>query len=218
MIDHLRIWCQIREQVPWQDIRHGPDWPPAPVQAHRDGLTHQITTVDQARDPARARRLLAAYDQARADTASPLTFGLLAQWQQTILGVDDAPFRNGPAFAKAGREHYGLDPDTPALFDLCLAETEDPALPIASRAARAYLDICFFHPFPDGNARSALLALTFVLAKQNIVLDQVAPLTLQRPAHDPDGPQALANLVVTLIENTQRRSDSAPEPKPHRST
>ncbi|GAA2971395.1 Fic family protein [Actinokineospora diospyrosa] len=209
MIDHLRIWCQIREQVPWHDIRHGPGWPHTPVQPRRDGLIHRITTVDHARDPARAQRLLAAYDQFRADTARPLDFGLLAQWQKTVLGVDHVPFRSGPAFAKAGREHYGLDPDTPALFDLCLAGAEDPTLPIASRAARAYLDICFFHPFPDGNARSALLALTFVLAKHNIVLDQVGPLTLQRPANDPNGAHGLATLVVTLIENTQRRAASA---------
>ncbi|GLW92697.1 Fic family protein [Actinokineospora globicatena] len=206
MIDHLRIWCEVREQVPWHDIRHGPGWPHGPVLGRRDGLVHRITTVEHARDPVRARRFLAAYDQVRTGTAGPLDFALLAQWQRTVLAVDHAPFRSGPAFAKGGREHYGLDSDTPARFDICLAGTEDHTLPIASRAARAYLDVCFFHPFTDGNARSALLALAFVLAKANIVLDQVGPLVVHRPADDPDSARGLADLVVTLIESTQRRS------------
>ncbi|MEU0059386.1 Fic family protein [Streptomyces sp. NPDC006334] len=30
---------------------------------------------------------------------------------------------------------------------------------MAARAARAYLDVAFFHPFTDGNARTALLTL-----------------------------------------------------------
>lgn len=86
-------------------------------------------------------------------------------------------------------------------------------MPVASRAARAYLDVCFFHPFPDGNARSALLTLAFVLAAADIVLDQVGPLAqLQRPADDPEGARGLADLVVTLIEGAQRRSGNANGP------
>ena len=33
---------------------------------------------------------------------------------------------------------------------LCQADTTEPA---ALRAVRAYLDVCFFHPFDDGNSR-----------------------------------------------------------------
>ncbi|WP_306364834.1 Fic family protein [Nocardia sp. CC227C] len=76
----------------------------------------------------------------------------------------------------------------------------------AARAARVYLDVCFFHPFADGNARSALLALAFVLARDGIVLDEVGPVAqVQRPADDAEGALGLADLVVTLIERTQRR-------------
>lgn len=139
-----------------------------------------------------------------------LDFALLAQWQRNILGVARAPFRSGPAFAKGGRERYGLDTDTPARLEVCLAGSRDPALPVASRAARAYLDVCFFHPFADGNARSALLALAFVLAKEDIVLDQVGPLAqLQRPVDDPEAAKRMADLVVILIENTQRRFETS---------
>jgi prophage maintenance system killer protein len=34
-----------------------------------------------------------------------------------------------------------------------------------------YLDVCFFHPFDDGNARSAFLAALFVLVREGIVLE-----------------------------------------------
>ncbi|MET7621918.1 hypothetical protein [Streptomyces sp. NPDC005408] len=34
----------------------------------------------------------------------------------------------------------------------------------------AYLDVCFFHPFGDGNARSAFLALIFVLDREGVAL------------------------------------------------
>ncbi|WSD11282.1 Fic family protein [Streptomyces hirsutus] len=49
-------------------------------------------------------------------------------------------------------------------------------MPLPSRAARTYLDILFFHPFEDGNARAAMSALAFVLAREGVLLDQVHPL------------------------------------------
>jgi hypothetical protein len=71
---------------------------------------------------------------------------------------------------------------------------------------RAYLDVCFFHPFEDGNARSAFLALIFVLARSGVVLGQVGPIRfVQRPGDDPEGALALANLVTVLINATHRR-------------
>jgi hypothetical protein len=206
--DHLRSWCETREQVPWHDVRHGRGWPRGPVQARCDGIAHRITTVEYASEPLRAQRFLAAYEQVRADATvdKTLDFGLLAKWKRTVSGLARVPFRGGPAFAKGGRERYGLGMDTPARLEVCLAGSRDHGLPVASRAARAYLDVCFFHPFADGNARSALLTLAFVLAKEDIVLDQVGPLAqLQRPVDDPEGAKGMADLVVTLIEGTQRR-------------
>ena len=153
--------------------------------------------------------MLAAYEQMRADAVAgeALDFDLLAKWQGTVLGVSDPAFRTGPAFAKNGRETYGWAAEAPAWFDDCLASSRDDGVPIAARAARVYLDVCFFHPFPDGNARSALLALAFVLAEGGIVLDQVGPVAqVWRPADDPEGAAALADLVAVLIEGTLRRS------------
>jgi prophage maintenance system killer protein len=45
-------------------------------------------------------------------------------------------------------------------------------------AARVHLDVLHFHPFADGNARSAALALYFVLAREAVVLGRAAPLPM----------------------------------------
>ncbi|MFB4279523.1 hypothetical protein ACBJ59_29840 [Nonomuraea sp. MTCD27] len=45
---------------------------------------------------------------------------------------------------------------------------------MTARAARAHLDVCFFHPFGDCNARAAFLALLFVLAREGVALDDVS--------------------------------------------
>ncbi|MFE3542387.1 Fic family protein [Nocardia sp. NPDC059177] len=175
----------------------------------RDGLRHRIDTVERARNPWRAARLGEAYELLRADAAGSraLDFELLATWQCIVLGVDRAPFRDGPAFAKQGREHYGLDAQTPAHFAKCLADSRTPDLPVAARAARLYLDVGFFHPFTDGNARAALLALTFVLARAGIVLDEVGPIAqVHRFADDLEGALGLVTLITALIAGTHRRS------------
>lgn len=210
VVDHLQHWLTVRDTVPWHETRATglPDVPLTPI---RDGAAHDIRTHDHARDPRRATRLLTALTQARADAAcaAPLDFKRLSAWQQHVLGVPDAPpLRRAPAFAKAGRERYGTAPDLRERLDACLAQSTDgPALPLPARAARAYLDVCFFHPFADGNARSAFLTLTFVLARAGIALDQVAPIRrLPRHADDPEGALALADLVSALVTTTVRRA------------
>ncbi|MFC9608728.1 Fic family protein [Streptomyces niveus] len=102
------------------------------------------------------------------------------------------------AYAKGGRERYGLTPHTQADFDCCLRETTDPDIPLAARAARAYLDVAFFHPFTDGNARAALLTLVYVLAREDIVLPEIGPLQTTRYADDPAGAADLATLIGVL--------------------
>ncbi|MGA5363993.1 Fic family protein [Streptomyces purpurascens] len=137
---------------------------------------------------------------ARADAArrAPLNFALLAGWQREVLGETEAPFRANDAYAKAGRERYGLTPRTQDDFASCLRETTDPDIPLAARAARAYLDVAFFHPFTDGNARAALLTLVHVLAREDIVLPEVGPLQTTRYADDPVGAADLATLIGVL--------------------
>lgn len=70
---------------------------------------------------------------------------------------------------------------------------------------RVYLDVLHFHPFTDGNARSAALALYFVLAREGVVLDRAAPLLMTRwPASDPSSAEGLAGFVAVLVEQTRR--------------
>lgn len=215
--DHLAVWLDVREQVPWRDVV-----PPlaGPVRALRDGF------ADHARSPAalrldgddgqddslRAHRLRQARAQVRTAAAGcvRLTPELLARWNRTTLGTQTADFRRGPAFAKGGRERYGLAVDTPARFAACLAQASGPAadaaVPVAARAARAYLDVAFFHPFADGNARLAGLVLQFVLLREEVELDDTALLlTLARRADDAEGAAGLAQLVHGLASATARR-------------
>lgn len=210
--DHLRRWLAVRGSVPWHEIPDsGADGPVVPV---RDGAAEDIRAFDGTVAPARAEGMLAALKLLRADAArgARLDFTLLSSWQQHVLGAPEPPpFRSSPAFAKAGRERYGIGPETSALFDTCLAESAADTghpLGLTARAARTYLDICFFHPFDDGNARSAFLTLVFVLAREGIALDSVG--LLRRVTFEADAPQDPLTLVryidVHLVE-TRRGSD-----------
>ncbi|MFI8194770.1 Fic family protein [Streptomyces sp. NPDC085946] len=166
-------------------------------------------------DPVRAEGLLAALELLRADAArgALFDFQLLQHWQQHVLGTPQPPvFRNLPAFAKGSRERYGIDPDIQTRLDTFLAEsshrTELP-LPLTARAARAYLDVCFFHPFNDGNARSAFLTLVFVLAREDVALDEVSLLCCV--TFQADEPQdALA--LTRYIDIPSHRPDATQPP------
>ncbi|WP_327111096.1 hypothetical protein OG206_00795 [Streptomyces sp. NBC_01341] len=78
---------------------------------------------------------------ADAEQGRPLAFALMKNWQRRVPGHDLVGFRTMPAFAKDGRERYGLAPDRRARFVRCLSESAQPDLPLPSRAARTYLDI-----------------------------------------------------------------------------
>ncbi|MEV7419561.1 Fic family protein [Streptomyces sp. NPDC089919] len=195
--DCLAVWCRVRQQVDW---RAAPEVP-APVRpAVVDGPAAWYGGPVRARDPERADRLLAALALSRADAArgEPLTPALLGRWQELVLGVRGLRLRGSDAFAKGGRERYGLTPGTWQDFAGCLRESADPAVPLPARAARAYLDVAFFHPYPDGNARLALLALTYVLESEGVRLPEVGPLQTTRYPDDPAGALDLAVLVAVL--------------------
>ncbi|MGW6209051.1 Fic family protein [Streptomyces sp. NPDC055089] len=193
--DSLSAWLRVRREVDWQ---HAPVL--RRILPDRDGFRSWCEGPVRRRDPIRAGRLLAAHTLAREDAAreSPLDFALLAGWQREVLAAPGAPFRVSDAYAKAGRERYGLTSRTQADFDRCLRGTTDQDLPLAARAARAYLDVAFFHPFTDGNARAALLTLVHVLAREGIVLPEVGPLQTIRYADDPAGAADLATLIGVL--------------------
>ncbi|MFD8425219.1 Fic family protein [Streptomyces sp. NPDC059466] len=202
--DALADWLRIRTEISW------PRWIGGLPVAERPalgGFQDFFTATRGGRDAEGTTRVLTALDQALADAeqGAQLTFTLMANWQRTVLHRDAVGFRTMPAFAKGGRERYGLAPDTPARFEHCLAESARPDPPLPSRAARTYLDVLFFHPFEDGNARAAMLALAFVLAREGVHLDQVRPLHTTRWADDAEGAADLAVLLGILITAAERR-------------
>jgi hypothetical protein len=209
--DDLRTWCRVRDSVAWPAGAVGGEPLPA---GPRDGFVAFVRTTEAARDAGRAERLLGALDLVRADataTGTMLSFDRLAGWHAAALGTSPSGFRTSPAYAKGGRERYGVASGTPRRFGDCLAQATASGLPLPARAARAYLDVLFFHPFPDGNARAAMLALYFLLARERAVPDLAAPaLVTARRADDADGAGDLARLLAVLIDATARRARARP--------
>jgi hypothetical protein len=170
----------------------------APIAAGQDGHERFIAERDGPRDAERAARMTSALvlcrDAARHDL--PLAFDLLAEWQAVVLDASSPiEFRKATAYAKRGRERYPVDATTHARFEHLLGDAGDRA-PIAVRAARAYLDICFFHPFSDGNARAARLAVDHVLAREGLALrDAKGIFTLSRAAGDARSAWSLAKAI-----------------------
>lgn len=202
MPDQLTTWQRVREQVPWRDVV---PHLPTPVRALRDGFAVHATIGDHQ---PRQSLLLAAYDDVRctAVTGVGLTPQLTARWNAILRGIPAAGFRRCPAFAKNGRDRYGLHADTQQRYESCLSEAADPTIPVAARAARVYLDVAFFHPYDDGNARLGGLVMHFVLLRAGVELDEVHPiLTTVRRADDPEGAADLARLVHGIATATHRR-------------
>ncbi|MFE9499369.1 Fic family protein [Streptomyces collinus] len=209
--DHLKRRLAVRDAVPWHQAADSTA--DAPVTPVRDGMAQEIRTFDAVLDPARGQGLLTALELMRTDAArgARLDFNLIQRWQQAVLATPGPPpLRSLPAFAKGGRERYGIAPDTRTRLDACLAQSTKDAtrpLPLTARAARAFLDVCFFHPFDDGNARSALLTLLFVLAREGVALDSVR--LLRRVSFHADDPQdalILARSIDLHLRETRRRT------------
>ncbi|MFK0191201.1 Fic family protein [Kitasatospora sp. NPDC090308] len=210
--DALAGWRAVRRQVDWAGAAPAGEY--GPLRPATDGLAAWIAAQRVTRGAPRAERLLAAAESARADAARglPLTPELLLGWQRLVLGDGELGFRRTDAFAKGGRERYGYAPSLRDDLAACLRESADPGLPLPARAARAYLDVAFFHLFADGNGRCAMLVLCYVLELAGVRLDLVGPLAVARYPDDPAGAADLALLVSVLIRAARRRADPGPDP------
>lgn len=146
-------------------------------QVIEDGHTAFILAYDEARDPVRADRMRSALKTCREDALSgePLNWAMIARWQGIVLGVDCAEFRSEIAWAKGGRERYGLAPNLKEMFEDYLRQATDDTQSAFFRAARAYFDTCFVHPFEDGNGRAARLLLDFILTRAGLALQIAGP-------------------------------------------
>lgn len=168
--------------------------------AHRDYI-QDIDFLD-ASQCQRRDRLLEALEACRRDAqaGSALKFGLLSSWQELVLRESGIKFRSGEAFAKDGREKYGFPRRVEARFEACLADANDATAHVALRAARAYLDVIFFHPFHDGNARAARMALDYVLAREGWGIGIAGPLfQLARAPTDAKGANEFARQISMVL-------------------
>ena len=195
-VDALAGWLAIRSKLLASPRSLVPE---APVRL--DGHRRFIDGPERRRDPERAARMTLALDACRlsASRDEPLTFERLAAWQAFALGEPSVAFRTMDAYAKRGRERYVLRSDTRVRFDAALAEASDSTVACVVRAARAYLDVCFFHPFADGNARAARLALDHVLTRGGLGLHGAEPLfVVARSSLDPGGAMSFVYVVDYL--------------------
>jgi len=192
--DSLRIWLGLRERM--FSAHEEQTCPPVVRDAHRAF----IESRDRARDPIRADRMATALEACRASArcGEPLTFELLADWQQVVLGLEAPPaWRTTDALARHVR--YAYWPDLPVRFAAALeqANSNDP---VEVRAVRAYLDVCFFHPFTDGNARAARLAFDHVLTRAGLVVAAADPIfIIARATDDSSGVLAMTEMVRRLV-------------------
>lgn len=196
--DALALWLKMRPSA-FSSFQSARASAYEPIRA--DGHRGYIHKVDRAHDPERADAMEVALDACRAsaERGEDLTFDRLAAWQGIVLGkAGPAPFRSGEAWAKRGRERYGIARDTRERFEQCLAGANDGHDLVVVRAARAYLDVCFFHPFEDGNARAARLALDHVLTRHGLGLHTAEPLFLI-PRNVEDGAWQWTRLVDHLV-------------------
>lgn len=163
-----------------------------------DRHTEFVRNFDFGKSEDRGEAMLAALKRSREDAVMKreLDWETLCEWQAIVLG-EPVSFRESDAFAKEGRDWYPLKPATPKQFRKYLAEVNlKHSCPIRT-AANAYRDICFFHPFPDGNARSARLAMEYVLTRWRLALMQVEPIfVLPRHPFDNRFEQTLRAVVA----------------------
>jgi prophage maintenance system killer protein len=203
--DALAQWLEIRSRAFRSPIRA-----PRREPVLHDGHLAYVVSRDRARDPARADRMLAAIDAVRAsaDAAEALTLERLAAWTSLALG-EAACLRTSDAFAKAGRERYGRPSRQTTAIERALADARTRETPTV-RAARVYLDVCFFHPFDDGNARAARLALDHVLTSAGLALHVADPVFALARAADDEGAWWLAQVLAQLVGDRPRASGEAP--------
>jgi Fic family protein len=115
-----------------------------------------------------------------------------------VLGAS-RPIELRATDAVRGSERYGAMPGLRAAFERVLADTTDRSLALPVRAARAYLDVCFFHPFADGNGRAARLVLDHLLTAGGSGIAAARPLfSLARLGRDQEGARSFVTAVGTL--------------------
>ncbi|MDH6484646.1 hypothetical protein M2157_000645 [Streptomyces sp. SAI-127] len=141
--DALAAWCHVRNQIDWA---FAVGETPAPVEAAVDGLGIWRRVGDATRIRLEAtdcsRRWLSRAQTLLVGAPSPARF-----WRSgSGLSLACLRFRSDratpPPRVAGGQERYALTPHPQRDFGRCLRESADPRVPLASRAAKACLDVC----------------------------------------------------------------------------
>jgi hypothetical protein len=207
MTDALELHLAATRRIDWRQLpsdlaRRLAALQPAPAACARADAHEEFIAKQDGRDSGRAARMLAALAvlQEWARQRRSVCWAGLQDVQRIVLGKESG-FRTGIAWAKGGQERYGLWPDLESEFaDKIASDDTDGAHPVAA-AVRLYLDVCFFHPFRDGNARAARLWFGYVLRRGGYRLGFAEPLFLvERWAGDPADYLDFLRLAVLSCE------------------
>jgi hypothetical protein len=208
------LWLERHHDAPdaldaWWSHRGSIDWRSAPpvsdIRSPVDAMLAHVVQHDAALDDRRGDRMIAALDHVRisARRGDALDWDRLQEWHRLAVG-GSSTLRIRDAWARDAAERYGTPRDLAARVDAALRDAAAP-LPTASRAARLYLDLCFLHPFADGNARLARLAMDHVLTAAGVAIDDPERWLLRMPLSglDPDvGRRYLAILSRHLVRSS----------------
>jgi len=207
-IDAIKHWRQTRESVitdlypiretgttlPQRDILPTNESMSIPDPHHSFISEH----IEEEKRPG----LLCALAYARDQLGRGLDFQLLKELSDRIHSTPEgtAHFRGSRAYGKECREFYESDGHVFRNFNYLLAQEDDD---FTVKAAKTYLDICFFHPFEDGNGRLAEVVLDFMIRKSKYrIINAEACKALfrcNRWCTDPDVLRNLVNLIRTVI-------------------
>jgi hypothetical protein len=152
-------------------------------------------------DPAREARYRAGLAEVRAlaDAGAALEWEAMQRVQAAVLGAP-AAFRDGPAFARGGDETYAWFAGVEAMFRRKVAVDGADGAHALVKACRLYLDVIFFHPFADGNARAARLWLEFLLRRARVPTPPLADLVrLPKVAGSPALPWTFVRLAAKRL-------------------
>ncbi len=156
----------------------------------RDGPAHA--------DPARMGRYRRALAEVRALASASARLDLdLMLRVQTIVLEAPATVRTTTAFAKGGLEAYAWFDGMEAMLRRKVVADAADGCHALIQACRLYLDIIFFHPFADGNARAARLWFDFLLRRSHVMAPPFEDVVrLEKPAGDPDAAWRFVRLAA----------------------
>lgn len=96
-----------------------------------------------------------------AQTDQHLTFSSMCWVQGLILDRASVSFRKSVAFTSNRKERYAYFSELEKMFRIKVEQDDLDACHPLIKAVRLYLDLIFFHPFPDGNSRAGLIWFAF---------------------------------------------------------